>query len=799
MAALASVRRAARAIAIAMVALGGALVCAAAGFALVIVRQAERELPTPVAIRTHQLEQDVILVDRYGERIAAIPRGGPHRETVARSAMSPFLRSAAVASEDARFWTHGGLDPHGIARAFVANILNGKRLQGGSTITQQLLKLLLLQGRPPILRKIEEAMLAERFEQLLTKDEILELYLDAVYLGEGNAGVGASAHDLFGLTAAEVSLAEAALVIGAISAPSTRSPFCAPAAARQRQRHVLNRMVAERMISADAAADAARAPIRFRLAGDQPDPADVISAADAVGIQWSPDVHRVETTIDLPLGITAARELRRRLQEYAKSRGEHRGPRLVLADMIRDRWHMELRQFRADLTDWDVRRDRVLVYDFRSVRSDAEPGSIQSVGLHYRAELPAPCRYGSTIFRVAEPSGFASGIVTASDDRTATVDLGDLTGTIERKAAAWIGKPLSVVAPVGAVVDVRLPTLIPPRGGTAAVDLIPRPIVEGAVVILDPRTREVLAIVGGNEPATGDYNRALRARRPVGSTVKPFVLAAAISAGALSPDDDVHDVAFSYVDPWNGAVWAPANWYPGHLGTLPLREAMARSVNMAAIEATFVAGVDRVAALLEEVSPVATIPRAPSVALGAFERTPLELAHAYAVLASGGRQGALRFIRRVWRGGNATDVPPTDARQVLDPALVETVNELLASPVEHSHGTARSLAALGLGIRGKTGTTNDAHDAWFVGFTRELLVAVWVGYDQPIPLRGRRGEESGGSLAVSVAREIFTRAAAMRRIAVLPDAPGPPTERRATGPDASAALRAAFADPEVMP
>jgi|GEM_PF-5292191 len=769
--------------AIVMIATAAAIGCAAAGFALVIVWQAERELPAPIAIRSNRLVQDVVLTDRYGERIAAVPRDGVHREAVALSTMSPHLTDAVVASEDARFWTHRGIDPYGIARAFIANILSDGRVQGGSTITQQLLKLFLLQGRPPLLRKVEEARLASSFESLLTKEELLETYLNAVYLGEGNAGVEATARDLFGLPAGHVTLAEAALIVGAISAPSVRSPFCAPSAARQRQRLVLDRMVAERMRSPDAAAAAMREPIRFRLAGDQPDPADIASAADAVGTQWPLDVHRVETTIDLPLEIAAARALRRELETYARSRQEHRGPRFTIAPQAAPRWHAQLRQLRSDLAAWGVGSDSVLVYDLRNIRATDEP--------------PAPCRYGSTLFRAAEPNGFASGVVTALNDDTATVDLGDLTGTIGRKAVAWTGRPLSAAAPIGAVVDVRLPTAIPRRGDIVAVELAPRPIVEGAVVILDPRTREVLAVVGGNEAPLGGYNRALHARRAVGSTVKPFVFAAAIGSGALGASSEVHDVPYRYVDPWNGTTWAPVNWRPTNIGTMPLADAMARSVNMAAVEATLAVGVDRVATFLEEVSPVAPIPRAPSIALGAFERTPLELAHAYAVLASGGLHGPLRIIRRTWRGGTAVDVPPAAARRVLDPSLVEVVDALLAAPIEHPHGTARSLASLGLGIRGKTGTSNDARDAWFAGFTRDLLVVVWVGYDQPTPLRGRRGEESGGSLAVPIAREIFARAAAMRRIGPTEQPRAfPERVRAAGGPDASVAFRAAFPTPE---
>lgn len=381
-----------------------------------------------------------------------------------------------------------------------------------------------------------------------------------------------------------------------------------------------------------------------------------------------------------------------------------------------------------------------------------------------RATPLPPCRFGSAIFRRAEPRGFASGIVVEHHGNIATLDLGDLVGTLTAANVTWTGRSLHDVAPVGAAVDVRLPAELPAaRGASVAVELIPRPIVEGAVVILEPATREVLAVVGGVEPHRGSYNRAVRARRPVGSTVKPFVFAAGIGAGVLTVSSEVHDLPYHYVNPWTGSVWEPENWYPGNVGTIALSEAMARSVNMAAVETTLATGVDRVATLLEEVSPVAPVRHEPAIALGAFERTPLELANAYAVFASGGRVTPVRFLRSAPHNG-----PPPLAEGesegvrsgtiVLDPVLVHAVDWLLTQPVTHPRGTARRLQALGLNIRGKTGTTNQAHDAWFVGYTPEILVAVWVGYDQPASLRGPQREESGGTLAVPIAYDIFATA-----------------------------------------
>ncbi|MBI4434728.1 penicillin-binding protein, partial [Candidatus Uhrbacteria bacterium] len=427
-------RRAARSSVLAIVATVAAIGCAVAGFTFVIVRQAQRELPTPVALRQERLEQDTIVVDRDGRRIAALRRGDMHREVVPYETMNPVLRDAVVAAEDERFWTHHGVDPYGVARAFVRNVTNGRRVQGGSTITQQLLKLTLLQGRPPLLRKVEEAMLAQRFERLLTKEQLLSLYLNAVYLGGGNAGVEAASRDLFGIPSSQVSLGQAALLVGAIPAPSNRSPLCEPEAARQQQRRVLRRMVEERLLASGRAERVATEAIRFRLADDGFSDADTATVLDLVTtLHPTHESDRIATTIDLPLQRRSLVALRATLERYARARGEHRGPRFVLNAAVRERWLADLHTFRETLREWGTGVRERLVYDLRQVAPSATPS--------------LPCRYGSAVFRSAVPQGFASGVVVAVDTEIATLDLGDFRGTISAAAIAWTGKPLATVAP----------------------------------------------------------------------------------------------------------------------------------------------------------------------------------------------------------------------------------------------------------------------------------------------------------------------------------------------------------------
>ncbi|MBI4142806.1 transglycosylase domain-containing protein [Candidatus Uhrbacteria bacterium] len=715
---------------------GVSVACVGAGFAIAIVRRALSELPSPDAIAHASLPEDALVLDRDGFELAALPIGGEHRRIIPIGALPMTMRDAIVASEDARFWSHRGFDPYGILRAAAANVLHGRTVQGGSTITQQLLKLTLLRGRPSLVRKVEELLLATRFESLRTKEELLMLYANAIPLGASSSGVEAAARTYFGRSSRALTLAESALLVGMIPAPSATSPFCASDTARTRQRRVLQRMAATGAVTREEADAAARAPLTFRTADALPERGATASAVDAVLRSALPvSGERIVSTIDRSLQVATHRALRHRLEHYARRRGEHRGPRFVLGPSCTS-WGDDLRAFRALLAAWGMVGP--YVYDLRNIRvTNGCP--------------PIPCRFGADILRRALPNGMATGIVTRVGRTHATVDLGDFTGTLDAQSVVWMRQPLAVVAPVGAVVDVRLPASLPPVGGTITVELVPRPMVEGAVVVMDPRTRNVFALIGGVDAHRGELHRALHARRPIGSTVKPFVFAAAIQNGALHPEGEIHDVPITYVDPWTLVPWSPANWYLGHRGPMLVTDAIAQSVNMGAIEATFTVGAHTVAAFLEAADIPRPIPHTPAIALGAFDLTPLDLTNAYAVFASGGRFGSPRLIR-------GADADTEVGRLVMEPEIVATVDTLLTMPVEHPKGTARLLRRLGLGIRGKTGTTNGPNDAWFVGYTRELLVAVWVGYDQPRSLHTGDREESGGSLAVPIAADVFSAA-----------------------------------------
>ncbi|MBI4434108.1 transglycosylase domain-containing protein [Candidatus Uhrbacteria bacterium] len=760
----------------------GMIMAVAFGACIALSVYAWRQLPSLDAISMDRLPQDVLVLDRQNHRIDSqkLEENGVHRVVIPYGAIHQHIIDAVIATEDSRFWQHEGMDWYGALRAGVATLRDPDHIQGGSTISQQILKLSVLQGQHRVIRKLEEAMLAGALEARFTKKELLGLYLNTVDLGEGNAGVESAARELFGKSAATVSLPEAAVLVGKIQAPERFSPFCAYQKTRERQQHVLHRLAVVGNITAAEERAALRAPVAFALGDATPDATQVASVVDAAFREQAyASGDRVVTSVDLQLQTRAVQALRASLQEYAMRSGEHRGPRTVLPNHGRA-WRQSLDAFRAALRAWGTAPQALLVYDLRMISWAT-------------ASDRAACAFGATIFRPALPNGIATGIVTAVDRERAVLDLGDLHATIAAKSITWTGKSITAIMPRGAVVDITLPATLPKTAGaTVAVTLVPRPVAEGAVIVLVPATGAIRAIVGGAEMRHGDRNRAIDARRPIGSTVKPFVIASGFALGLFQGDDPVEDSPIEFIDPETFRRWTPRNWYRGYAGPMRLSDAMARSVNAVAAATTLRVGIDRVALFIEELAPGDPIRRLPASGLGAFDRAPMELATAFAAFAHAGNVPAWSAVDRVQQS-DGVQVRSPQSVAVLDPGFAKMIDAFLAQPVAHPAGTAHRLAKLGLGLRGKTGTTNDAKDAWFVGYHPDLLVAVWVGYDEPRSLQHRGVTEGGASLAVPVAEAVFAAAAEFGWIRPAPVPAPTVTWSTPFGPDASARLPHAFA------
>lgn len=622
------------------------------------------------------------------------------RTMVPYDRLPQVLLDAVVAAEDARFFQHEGLNVWGMVRALFVNLRAGRYAQGGSTITQQVVKTFFLSPKRTMRRKVQEVILARRLEQSLTKEQILELYLNQIYFGHGRYGVQEASRFYFGKDVEEIGLAEASVLAGLPQSPERLSPVKHPKRARERQRYVLRQMVKEKKISQAEADRVAKLDLPTRK---------VTQAPESVCAEYVTSVR--ERLIAryggkaLPyLGLTVVTSCDVRLQRAAREALE------------------------AGLRDLD-RRQGVLA---TKVLSAAEQTKLLTELRKTQGERLFPGR----VYR---------GLVMGLDDSTGTarVSLGTREGelTLSREPR-YNPKGLSPsqVLRLGSTVYVTPESAPPisavdPEKGRLPLKLALGP--QGALVVLDVATREVRAMVGGYGQRVGDFNRAMEAVRQPGSTFKPIVYAAALEDRKITLVSRLPDAPH----PCENWLNIRARGHKKYLGHLSVRVAMARSANSIACRVFEQVGGERVRELAGRLGIRSPLTEHLSLALGASGIRPLELAGAFAVFAGGGTYQEPRFLRQV----GSLPVDRSEPTRVLSPEVSYLVSSLLTSVVQS--GTGRRARGLGRVAAGKTGTSNQNRDAWFVGYTPDLVAAVWVGHDDFRPL-GRR--ETGGEAAVPI-------------------------------------------------
>lgn len=718
------------------------------------------------------------------------------RTVVPLEEIPEVLRRAVLAAEDARFYEHEGVNYLAIARCAVKGILRGGVACGGSTITQQVVKTFLLSSDWKVKRKVKELVLAPRLEENLTKDEILYLYLNQIYLGHLRYGVEEASRFYFGKGVADVTLGEAAVLAGLVQSPMRHSPVNHPGSAKERQRYVLRRMVEEGFISkARAEAEAAR-PIVVRPPEERPpgawyaDPVrrylDERYGAEAVETEGL----QVDVAMDPLMQRYAEAALEAGLRAVDRRQG-FRGPILHLDA---DRLEAALPLWRARLARAEPRPGRTWVWDLGRVNPkeiDPDEPEEQDVSRMARA-------------RLLETGEVYAGLVVEAGDRSATVDLGNATGALSLADVQWARKwnpTQATAAPkkVSQVVrrgDVVLVRVMPAKlsleravreRAPLALSLEQTPQVQGALVAIDPVTRGVRALVGGYDFQASQFNRATQARRQPGSAFKPFVWGAAIESRRFTPATLVYDTPDLYRDPWTGKEWKPRNFEKDSFdGPMLLGAALAHSKNTVAVKLLDALGVDAVAGFAQRMGITAELPRNLTLALGTGEVVPIELVNAYASIAARGFATSPVLVLRVRdRHGRVLEehrpAAPWDAAPDGSPAplaaaagagetpaavaipaaaatgqvgepqpelaqpaafiLPETgtrpdvayvLTSMLRQVVES--GTGGAARALGRPTAAKTGTAQEHRDAWFVGFTPELAAGVWIGFDDHSPL-----------------------------------------------------------------
>ena len=668
----------------------------------------------PPAITRVFGDDGTVIAEFYKERRIVVPV----------SRMPKQLIQAFVAAEDAKFFHHQGVDFVSILRAAGKNLLAGGIVQGGSTITQQVAKSLLLTPEKKFSRKFKEAILAWRMEQKLSKDDILYLYLNQIFLGHGAYGIQAASENYFDKNVEELTLAEVAMLAGLPQAPSRYSPYEHLARAKERQKYVLGRMVHEGYITEDEAQAAFAMEITIHprvnrhVAGAAYFAEQVRRYLEQTYGEESLNTGglQVHTTMNVAMQEAAERAVRQNLHEHDKRQG-YRGPQKVLSEE-------EEREFLAE----------------------------QATALEKRPPVPG------------EP---LKAVLSGGTDKFLQVHIGRSGGEIPLESTRWAG-PLRVVSrdktpgktrlPIGSLLEVRV---VKRRAdGSLLLSLDQAPLTEGALVALEPGSGHVKAMVGGYDFARSQFNRALQARRLPGSAIKPLIYAAALDKG-YTPASVILDTPIIYKDRLESGKeteWKPKNYDAKFYGAVSVRSALTHSMNIITIKILEDIGVGYAASYARKLGITSPMARDLTMALGSSALTPIELATAYNVFASCGVRVTPTYITRIAdRDGrilesvDPVDFPegpkqgqrliPQTAERVISPETAYLVTNLMESVVRS--GTGARAKALGRPVAGKTGTTNDMKDAWFAGFVPQLVAVSWIGYDQERSLgRGETGSRA---------------------------------------------------------
>jgi penicillin-binding protein 1A len=626
------------------------------------------------------------------------------RFLVSLQQMSPHLIKAFLAAEDARFYEHAGVDPQGIARAFYKNWQAGKIVQGGSTITQQVVKSLLLEPERTWVRKLKEAILAYRIDQLLSKDQILELYLNQIYFGSGAYGVEAAAQTYFSKHASDLTMSEASLLAGLPRAPSRYSPFHDLSAARGRQEQVLQRMVKVGFISRETAQEVFSEPLQL-IEPRHWTLKTLSSFSEEVRRQveqrYGKDVlykegMQIHTTLDPKAQEYAELALDRGLREIDKRQG-HRKTRRHLPDEKRAGFLKELKDKNDQLVEGKVQEALVMEL------------------------LPKT--------------------------KTYKLGLGSGQAKLSSPGWDWVGMSGSRAAKMfqpGDVISVRLQKR--QDDGVWVASLEQEPNIEGAFFAIAPETGEVLCMVGGREFEKSQFNRVTQAIRQPGSAFKPIIYSAAIDKGYTAASILI-DSPIIKEDPGLHGPWKPANYDREFRGPILLREALIHSRNVVTVKLLDAIGIDYAIDYARRLGISTPLTPTLSLALGASEVSLWELIGAYSTFANQGQRVAPHIISRILdRNGHVLEEHQVQREAVISPQTAYVMTHVLQDVIQQ--GTGRRARSLGRPAAGKTGTTNDLKDAWFIGYTPSILAGVWVGHDNQTLSLGKK--ETGGRAACPI-------------------------------------------------
>ncbi|MBQ4567858.1 MAG: PBP1A family penicillin-binding protein [Desulfovibrio sp.] len=724
---------------------------AAAGALAALFHWASRDLPDISRIAAYDPARATVILARDGSLLGTLSH--EKRYVIGLDAMSRFIPLSFLAAEDDNFYNHPGFDLMAIGRAAIINLRAGRNVQGGSTLTQQIIKQLLLTSERSYVRKMKEALLAYRLEKDLSKDEILQVYLNQIYLGEHAYGVEAAARAYFGKHASDITLAESAVIAGLPKAPSAYNPFQNPNAAKERQMYVLGRLRALKWISEEEYQQAANEPLVYWSMPDSPGGAErwYFEEARRLLIEFFTEHNLKALGVDTPkygedyvyeAGLTvrtamdprhqipAGQALRRGLEELDKRQG-WRGP-LKKLDAADQKKFLETSAFSPlDLVGngW-----------VRAVVSKVTPQAAQvELGQGYTGLIPV-----ANMSWARKPNPRVAGIYApAVKNAVQVLAPGDLI---------WVSAAPVSVTETDARGRKKKKTLpydenTVQKGTPIPLLLQQVPAVQGALASLEPQSGDVVALVGGYDFGSSHFNRATQARRQPGSSFKPIVYSTALDFG-FTAASTLLDAPFVYINPYTNEVWRPSNYEHNFKGELSLAQALAMSRNTCTVRVAQQVGIANVIQRAKSLGLEPAFPEELAISLGAVDVSPLNLTQAYAAFANQGLGVRPRIITSIVDAqGRELYRQDPEHWQAISPQNAYIMATLLKNVVNAGTGTRARLE--GRSIAGKTGTTNEERDTWFVGFSPDLATGVYVGYDQ---VRSLGRLEQGGRTATPIFR-----------------------------------------------
>ena len=662
----------------------------------------------PISSRVYS--EDIKLIAEYAlEKRFFIPY-----DSIPDKVINSFL-----SAEDKNYFSHPGIDAKGILRAIIKNIKNitqNKRLEGASTITQQVAKNFLLTNEVSIKRKIKEAILAFRIEKAYTKERILELYLNQIYLGEGTYGIAAASLEYFDKSIKDLNYSEAALLAALPKAPSKYNPYKYPEVAKFRRNLVIHNLAENNFISKKQLEEMKDSPVKLKKRK-----IEIINEANS----YTEEVRRIVKniygfeklysqglTISTPLNIEyqtqALKSLRKGIESYDRRRG-WRGP---ITNKIKNKnWKNSISQFKLDSTlNWNL----------------AEIISVNNDALKFR-------------------------IINQNKDKES------INGILYFKDNKWTVRSNKLFKDVHKVGDI---IFIKKENNNWKIKQYPK--VNGGIIVLDPFNGNVLALVGGFDFKKSEFNRVTQAKRQPGSAFKPIVYAAALENG-FAPNSIILDAPFVESQGVGLKNWKPENYGKKFYGPSTLRKGIEYSRNLMTVRIAKILGLQKILKLSKELDIYDEIPELLSVSLGAAETTLIDLTSAYAPFVNGGKKINAKLISRIQDRRGKTifqeksrkcigcdkfineeiELPKIENtnKKIFTEETAYQMTSILRGAVER--GTAKKLRALKVPLAGKTGTTNDNYDAWFIGFSSNLVIGVYIGYDNPRTL----GKNETGSKA----------------------------------------------------